>query len=303
MNPIEIATLDLNLLVVLALLLEERNLTTAGRRLGRTPSAMSHALGRLRVLFGDPLFVRVGHGLRPTPAAEALRAPLDQALAGIADVLRPAAFDPATARRRFHIIASEYLQLAVLPDLMPHLRREAPGLDLVVRPVPADLEAALATDTDLAFGVGFSAPESLRRRHLGSDRFVCVRAAPWPAELDPTTWAALPHVLVSPGERPGGPVDDALAALGLRRRIALRLPGFRAALEIVAQTDLATTLPERLVHTQAPAGLHTCPPPLDLPSIELVALWHPRVDADPGHRWLRSRLPSGPRLAGGDAAR
>lgn len=293
MNPIELARVDLNLLVTLDVLLLERSVTLAGRRLGRTPSAMSHALGRLRELFGDPLLVRAGHQLVPTPAAEALRAPLAELLRGVAGLLRQTPFDPARARRSFRIIASDYLQRLILPGLTEVVRTQAPGVDLHILPVQANLEQTLAEDAaDLALGVALTAPESLRMRALGADHFVCVaRPDAWTCGDDPARWAALPHVLVAPGGRPGGPVDSALAALGLRRRIALTLSNFLAALDIVATTDLVLTLPGRLAAALAPPGLLHRPPPLALPPIRLLALWHPRVDAEPGHQWLRERLP------------
>lgn len=295
MNEIELSRVDLNLLVSLAVLLEERSVTLASRRLGCTPSAMSHALGRLRDLFHDPLFVRVGHHLQPTPVAESLREPLRATLDSAEALLRRTKFEPAQSERTFRVMASDYLQRVLLAPIVARLREEAPKVDLRVFPVLPDLRAALANDeVDLALGVSLSAPESLRMRALGEDRFVCVaRPTSWGGGEDAQAWAALPHVLVSPGNRPGGPVDRALATLGLKRRVVVTLPHFLGVMELVRTTDLVVTLPERLARALLLPGLDIYPPPVPLPPLTLVSLWHPRTHADPAHRWLRERVAEG----------
>ena len=292
MNLIELAQRDLNLLVTLGVLLEERSVTEAGQRLGRSPSAISHALRRLRLLFGDPLFVRVGHHLQPTAAAEALREPLSATLQSIQGLLQEATFHPERSDRHFRIIASDYLQRVLLTSIAGRLRRYAPGVDLQVLPARPNLDQALAQgDADLALGVSLSAPDQLRRRVLGEDHFVCVaQHSSWTCGDDPAAWAALPHVLVSPGARLGGPVDRALALHGLRRRVVVMLPHFLAAVELVATTDLVLTLPRRLAEVLCSPGLLVRPPPLRLDPIQLLALWHHRHHHDRGHRWLREQL-------------
>ncbi len=283
---------DLNLLVTLGVLLEERSVTGAGQRLGRSPSAISHALGRLRLLFGDPLFVRVGHKLQPTAAAEALSEPLSATLFSIEGLLQEATFHPDLSDRHFRIIASDYLQRVLLAPIVGRLRQFSPRVDLQVLPARPHLDQALAQGVaDLALGVSLSAPEQLRRRVLGEDHFVCVaQPSSWTCGDDPAAWAALPHVLVSPGARPGGPVDRALALHGLRRRVVVTLPHFLAAVELVATTDLVLTLPRRLAEVLCPPGMLVCPPPLPLDPIQIVALWHSRHHRDPGHRWLRDQV-------------
>ena len=303
MNIIELAQRDLNLLVTLGVLLEERSVTAAGLRLGRTPSAMSHALGRLRLLFGDPLFVRVGHHLQPTPAAEALHEPLSAVLTSVQALLQHATFSPEGSQRCFRIIASDYLQRVLLAPLVARLRVLSPSVDLQLLPVTAQLNQSLATGAaDLALGVSLSAPEQLHRRILGEDHFVCVaQPSSWTCGRDPAAWAALPHVLVSPGARQGGPVDRALAAHGLRRRVVVTLPHFLAAVELVATSDLVITLPKTLADLLCPPGMLVCPPPLPLEPIQIMALWHGRSHRDPGHRWLRDQL-VGPGAGGVGAA-
>ncbi len=293
MNLIEIAAVDLNLLPVLAVLLEERSVTQAGRRLGRTPSAVSHALSRLRALLDDPLLVRTGAGLRPTPLADQLREPLSALLEAIPGVVRPEAWDPARSRRQITLVASDYLQLVWLPSLMEALR-SAPGLDLRVLPPPEDLLGALGAGTvDMALVVSFREGPALHVRALGEDRFVCMMRASHPAlegALDLPTYAALPHALVAPSGKPGSFVDRALDRVGLRRRVVVQLPHFLAAPALLARSDLVLTLPERLATALQTPELRVVPAPVALEPIRLHLIWHERAHADPACRWLRERV-------------
>lgn len=293
MNPIEIAALDLNLLPVLAVLLEERSVTRAGRRLGRTPSAVSHALSRLRELLDDPILVRTGSGLRPTPLAEQLRAPLEALLGSVEGVVRAEPFDPARSRRQLALVATDYLQLVWLPPLMARLAA-APGLDLRVLAPPDDLLEALgAGQVDMALVVSFREAPALHVRTLGEDRFVCLLREGHPAlerGLDLQTYASLGHVLVAPSGRPGGFVDRALEREGLRRRVAVQLPHFLAAPALIARTELVLTVPERLARALQSPGLVLAPAPLALEPIPLRLIWHERTHADPACRWLRERV-------------
>lgn len=289
LNRIQLSELDLNLLLTLSVLLEEESVTVAAARLGRTPSAVSHALGRLRELFKDPLLVRAGQRLRPTPAAEALRAPLSLLVEQAVALMQGRAFDPSRERYCFRVLASDYLQRVLLLPALSWIRA-APAVDLRVSGVPANLELALGQDGyDLALGVSLSAPDALLSRALTSDRFVCmIRDDGREIPRDVEGWAACPHLLVTPSGRSSrGPVDDALERAGLRRRIVLTLPGFLAAVEAVAGSDLLLTLPERMARHLRPPGTRLFAPPLPLPTYRLLLLWHPRADADPRNRWLR----------------
>lgn len=292
MARVELATVDLNLLVVLSVLLEERSVTGAAGRLARTQSAISHALGRLRQLFDDPLLVRVGASMQPTSRAEDLREPLI-ALLGRAEALvfAPGPFDPSTARLRLRLAASDYQQLVVLLPTLARLRELAPGVDVeVAGPLP-DLPRALAMgELDLGLTVG-PASASLESEPLLDDRFVCLVGPKLGLRrLDLRTYASLAHALVAPVGRPGGMVDDALATHGLARRVAVVLPDFLTAMRLAEDSELILTLPERLVDAVGSDRLRRLPPPLELPALTLGVAWHERVAKDPAITWVRGQL-------------
>ena len=290
---VELAAIDLNLLVVLSVLLDERSVTATARRLGRTQSAISHSLGRLRDMFDDPLFVRVGARMQPTPRAETLQAPLAQLLRQTEGlVFADQNFDPALARLRLRLTASDYLQMVLVMPLVAELRELAPGIDVEVAGPGPSVEHGLARgDFELALVVG-PQPSSLIVEPLFEDRFMCVVGPRLDIRrLTLKRYASLVHVLVAPVGRSGkGMVDVALAERGLERRIAVVLPDFLAALRLVEEAELITTLPERLLDAVGDAGLRRLRPPLELPSLAISLAWHPRVASDPTIAWLRERI-------------
>lgn len=295
MHTVHLPGVDLNLLVAFDALLAERSVTRAARRIGITQPAMSHALARLRSLFDDELLVRTPRGMLPTPRAEALEGPIRGALAAIERAIgATATFEPAEARRSFTIGTSDYGELVTLPPLLSRLSRDAPGIDLRMRPMDEDWPRALeAGELDLAIGPPISTvPASIKAQRLFDERFVCVLRAGHPAAKRPLTLAryvALPHALIAPRGRAGGYVDDALAARGLSRRIALVIPHFLVAPFAVANSDLVVTLAERVARAFAGVlPLSIVAPPLELPGFSFHQFWHERVDRDPAHRWLRA---------------
>lgn len=296
MQNIDTLAIDPNLLPVLDVLLQERNVSRAARRLGRTQPAISHALARLREQLGDPLLVRVGQRFALTPRAEALREPLKALLAELSALLRPpAAFAPASAERSFRLIATDYIAALVLPPLIERVRAAAPGVDLNMRPPSPDYAALLRDgEADLGFVVRRPDEAGIRARKLFTDRFVCVlrRDHPAGAQLDLATYLRLPHALVAPLGNPGNFVDSALAELGHgRRRIALTVPHFFLAPALIAASDLVITLPERvarLVSREHP--LRVVPLPMRMASFDVCLAWHERVHHDPGNTWLRAEI-------------
>jgi DNA-binding transcriptional LysR family regulator len=291
----DLAGLDLNRLVVLAVLLKEGGVSPAARRLGRTQSAVSHTLAQLRRDLGDDLLVRVGRGMAPTPFAERLRSPLTSLLEQLGALTRGPAFDPATARRTFRVGWSDYLQLAVGGSWLSALRTAAPGIDLVAVAPPQGGPAPLLADgrLDLAFDVGLSDDDTLKGRLLFEDAFATLAGArggfaPGPLGLE--QFAAAPHLLVAPQGGPMGPVDRALARLGLRRRVALRLSHFLGVVDLIGASDLVTTLPRQLLLALGAPRERLLPPPLALPKLMVRVVWHERVHADPGVAWLRRTL-------------
>jgi len=292
MHPTDLRGVDLNLLTLLEALFETRSVTQAGDRLDLSQPAASRALGRLRRTFADPLFVRAADGLVATRRAEALRAPLAQALAAVRAVVAPPAFDAATTTGAVRLIIPDVDAASLVPRLLRAFAAEAPGLDIAVLPRRADTLAALAADeADLAFGVFDTAPAGYRRQRLYTDTMVCVvrRGHPVLARgLTLPRFAALDHALITITGEGGGVVDAALAAQGLARRIALRIPSFLGAPLIVARSDLVVTMPRRFAEELAVgAPIVLVEPPLPLPAFDVSQLWHERQHTDARHAWLR----------------
>jgi DNA-binding transcriptional LysR family regulator len=286
---------DLNLLFTLDVLLAEGSVAGAARRLRLSPSAMSRALARLRRTTGDPLLVRSGRGLVPTPRAMELRARVGQLVEEGQAVLRPAeTLDPRQLVRTFTLRTSDGFVENFGPSLIARLGEEAPGVRLrfvqkpdrdttPLREGTVDLETGVVDDT--------TSPE-LHAQALFRDRFVGVARARHPLSrgaITPARFAAGRHVLVSRHGRDRGAVDEALRALGLERTIVTIVGGFATALALARTTNLVATVPER--HTgNLRAGMFTFGLPVALPEITVSMLWHPRLHADPAHRWLRERV-------------
>lgn len=288
-----LAGVDLNLLVVLAVLLDEASVTKAAARLGRTQSAVSHALDRLRETFSDPLFVRSGQRMVPTPRAEDLRVPVADLTSRLHDLwLGAPPFDPARARRRFTLTASDYLQIVLVPPLVQRLRRLAPGIALEVRgPRSRLLERLSRGEYDFSLAVALDESPSLFSQKLFTDRFVCLVADDHPTvrdKLDRATFVRLPHALVAPlGSSPGGHVDRELARTGESRTIAVVLPDFMVAPRVLRGTDLVLTLPERVARLFEDDGVRILPPPIELPPLTGHLVWHERLSRDAASLWFR----------------
>ncbi|TAU83692.1 LysR family transcriptional regulator [Rhizobium leguminosarum] len=286
------STPDLNLLVTLDVLLAEGSVARAAQRLRLSPSAMSRALARLRETTGDPLLVRAGRGLVPTPRALELRERVARLVEDAQAVLRPAeALDLERLVRTFTLRTSEGFAESFGPDLIARLGRQAPGVRLRFVQKPDKDSSPLRDGTvDLETGVVSerTGPE-VRAQALFRDRFIGVVRMGHPLcerEMTPSRYAAGRHITVSRRGLDKGPIDDALNALGLERQIATIVSGFSTALALARVSDLIASVPER--HTEAlQAGMHSFPLPVPTPEITVSLLWHPRMEADPAHRWLR----------------
>ena len=286
------ATPDLNLLVTLDVLLAEGSVARAARRLRLSPSAMSRALARLRATTGDPLLVRAGRGLVPTPRALELRERVSRLVVDGEAVLRPAeTLDLERLARTFTLRTSEGFVENFGPDLIARVSGQAPGVRL--RFVPkGDKDSAPLRDAavDLETGVvGAATGPEVIAQALFRDRFIGVMRkghALSRGKITPRRYAAGRHILVSRRGLDRGPIDEALQPLGLAREIAATVGGFTAALALARASDLIASVPER--HTRnLRAGMHSFPLPVAMPQITVSLLWHPRMDADPAHRWLR----------------
>jgi len=289
------ATLDLNLLTALDVLLAERSVTSAARRMGLSVSAMSRTLTRLRSVTDDPLLVQAGRSLVPTPYAERLSERAQRAVQEARSVLAPAPKDiePASLDRTFTIRANEGFVVLFASAIVEAVVEMAPLVRLRFAPKPDKVVAPLRDGSiDLEIGTtGASAPE-MRSQLLFRDRFVGAARDDHPLLVDPITperYAACGHVAASRRGAWEGPVDEALDDLGLRRRVIAVVPGFVDALAIARRSDLVALVPRSCVrHERTEArGVVCFDIPVPTPELTISMMWHPRLDADPGHRWLR----------------
>ncbi len=286
------STPDLNLLVTLDVLLAEGSVARAAQRLRLSPSAMSRALARLRETTGDPLLVRAGRGLVPTPRALELRERVSQLVQDAEAVLRPAeTLNLKKLVRTFTLRATDGFAENFGPDLIARVGEEAPGVRLRFVQKPNKDSAPLRDGTvDLEIGVvGQATGPEMRAQALSRDRFIGVVRmghALTQGEITPRRYAAGRHICVSRRGLDKGPIDEALKPLGLEREIVTIVGAFSTALALARASDLVASVPER--HTgNLRAGMHSFPLPISTPEVTVSLLWHPRLDADPAHRWLR----------------
>ena len=298
-------TLDMNLLAALDAVLAEGSVTGAARRLGLSASAMSRTLARLRSATGDPLLVRAGRGLVPTPRAAELRDHVHELTRDVRAVLTPdvSHFDVASLERTFSIRASEGFVAALSASLVAAVTKAAPRVRLRFAPKPEkDARSLREGQIDLEIGVlGAFAPEVLTQS-LFRDRFVGVARMGHPLfsgkKITPERYAACDHVVASRKGEFTGPVDDALEKLGLQRTTSVVVPGFPDAMRIARESDLVALVPRSCLGNNltkdqtATAGLQSFELPVHTPEIVVSAMWHPRLDADPAHRWLRDTVVS-----------
>jgi DNA-binding transcriptional LysR family regulator len=283
---------DLNLLLTLDALLSEGSVAGAARRLRLSPSAMSRALARLRQATGDPLLVRAGRGLVPTPRALALREQVSQLVLDAQAALRPVqAPDLRSVNRTFTLRTRQGFVENFALELIARVSEQAPGVRLcfvdkadkdstALREGSVDLETAVVDER--------TRPE-LRTQALFQDRLIGVVRQGHPLgqiEVSAADYARGAHIGVSLHGLDHGPIDQALGALGLSREIVTTVPGFSAALGLARSSDLIASVPERYT-TRLRHGMHSFALPFALPGFTIAMLWHPRMDADPVHRWLR----------------
>jgi len=288
-------TPDLNLLATLDVLLKEGSVARAAQRLRLSPSAMSRALARLRKTTGDPLLVRAGRGLVPTRRALELRERVSQLVQDGEAALRPVEkLNLRQLVRTFTLRTSEGFVENFGPDLIARANEEAPAVRLrFVQKTNKDSTLLRDGIVDLETGVvGETTGPELRAKSLFRDRFIGVVRMGHPlskGKITPARYATGKHIYVSRRGLDKGPIDEALKALGLEREIVAIVAGFSTALALARDSDLIASVPER--HTgKLRAGMHSFPLPVSIPEITVSLLWHPRMDADPAHRWLRGRV-------------
>ncbi len=292
-------TFDLNLLVAFEVMLRELNVTRAAEQMFVTQSAMSHSLQRLRQQLDDPLLVKTPTGMKPTERALALIGPVRTLLAEMELLIQPPMeFEPTVSQRRFVMAATDYMELLLLPELSTLIGQMAPGVDIHVKRTEPTFPVAQLENGDLDMVLGFESvlnpPADLISTPLFSDQMACVVRKDHPLIRDIPTldqYLSTPHMLISRTGSHVGLIDQKLNEMGLERRIKLIVPHFLSAPMIVAETDMVLSLPYRIaVQFKKVAALCIFPVPLDLPSYDLVMIWHLLRDKDPAHRWLRDKI-------------
>lgn len=287
---------DLNLLVALDALLQTSSVSGAAARVGLSTPAMSHALGRLRAQLDDPILVRAGQGMVPTPRADAMRGRVHELVGSALAVLEPEPeFDASTTDREIRIRASDYILATLGAELDQRVARQAPGVRLRFLPnTPHDPAEIRDGSIELAVGVYRDLPPECRIQKLFDERLVCVVRREHPTirtRLSLAQFVAADHVQIAPRGRPGGYVDAMLARQGQHRRVARAVPFFMSGLQLAARTDYLLTVPERLARAWATRlELRVLEPPLPFAPYGIVQLWHPRHHDDPGHEWLRGHV-------------
>lgn len=295
--PRSLAQIDLNLLVALDVLLAERHVTRAARRMGITQSAMSQTLQRLRDVLGDPILVRRGTAMAPSPRAEALAGPLHAALRGLERVvLEPPAFEPARSDRSFRLATFDVYGVSVLPRLQARVHEQAPHAVLDVVPVVMERvhEQLRQGELDVALLRPRESPADIAGEPAIEEQLVSMVRQGHPllrARITAAAFVRWPHATFRIAD--GGPtvLDARLDELGLSRRVPLRLPYFLAAPALACETDLVITLPRsaaRAFERSWPVVVFTPPVPPVRYTVHMI--WSRHLDADPGHRWLRAQV-------------
>ena len=286
---------DLNLFVVFDAIYTEANLTRAGQILGITQPAVSNALARLRESFNDPLFVRTAQGMVPTPMAQNIISPVRSALALLrVSVQESRIFNPLQASKTFRISMTDLSEAVILPPLFQRLRRQAPSVVVESflahrRETTSDLAAGRL---DFAVDAPLNTDPQVRHVKLMEDRYVCAMRKGHPMagkeKFSLDDYLALTHIHISSRRNGLGHVDLALGKMGLQRKITLRSQHYLMASNVLQQTDMVMTVPERFARRHA---LHFVALPLtELPNVETHLYWHESTEQDPANRWMREQL-------------
>jgi LysR family transcriptional activator of mexEF-oprN operon len=294
MNRNELRKADINLMVVFETLMQERNVSRAAEKLFLGQPTISAALNRLRGLFNDPLFIRVGHRMEPTARANEIIRHLSPALDAMSMALSlTREFDPASSTMTFRIGLSDDVEYSLLPTLLRALREEAPHIVIVVKQVNYWNVSELLVSGEITAGVCLTRdlPANAKRKLLRTMKPMVVRAddASQPITLD--EYCLRPHVVVSHVANISSFADEWLDAVGRKRHAVLSVPQYSTLPALMAGTNLICNLPDQLALAFANAGLlHAEPLPFITPDLELSMVWLSMLDTDPAERWLRKRL-------------
>lgn len=298
------AAVDLNLLRVFDAMMAELSTVRAGERVGLSQPAVSSAIGRLRALLDDELFVREGNRMMPTARALELREPVRHALAGMEEALvTTAAFDPATSTRSFMLIGSDYFSTLLMPSLAARVAKAAPSITLQMIDYPSSEVFEVLRDgrADVVIDRSLEPPEWIGSQKLLQSWLVCIAKQGHqllashgirPGEIIPADlFCAIPHVLRSADGSRIGTIDPALAGLGLSRRVMVTVPHFQAVAFAVEASEMLGSIPVHLSRVlTGRLKLDVFMPPMDSPTMDVTMYWLRRFDRDAGSAWLRSQI-------------
>jgi DNA-binding transcriptional LysR family regulator len=294
---VHLSQVDLNLFVVLEAIYREGNITRAGQQMNLTQPAISHALKRLRDLLQDPLFVRQGPHMVPTPFTRNMIEQVRQALQILeVNLSQSRNFVPEHTRRNFHLSLWEYAEALILPPLLRRLTHAAPGMSITTSRVKRrDLETELASGSvDLAIDIPMTMSDRTRHKWLLNEPFVVIARQGHPAivdKLDLDTYLGQRHIQVSSRRHGPSQIDIELSRRGLRRHVFLRSQHNYTACMVVSMTDMLLTLAERHAQLLNPGLMNQVHPfPLQAPRLEAHLYWHESVENDPANRWLREEI-------------
>jgi DNA-binding transcriptional LysR family regulator len=306
MHQIDIKQIDLNLLTILKVLLDERNVTRASEKLNLSQSATSHALKRLRKMFNDPLLERAAAGMCPTPRAIALQESLEHILRDIEQLVTEPVFIPELAKGTLRLAASDYATTIILPTVLKHLAQKSPHIDIDCYDWhPETLDRLKNGEIDLCLGVvDIDGTNGIRTQNLFLEHFVSIVRKNHPileSGITLDAYVASPHALITITGSPvhsikksaKSSVDRMLDELGVKRRVMLRLPHFLSAALIISQTDMILTLPRRIALLFANVSdISIFEPPINLGEYHYMQIWSKRCDHIPFQVWLRNLISS-----------
>lgn len=291
MNNIDYLDLDGRMLHLFLTVLEEKSVTRAAVRLGVTQSAVSHTLDKLRIILGDPLFVRSGRGIAATRHAEQLAENITPLLESLKQMAEPAEFDLVSVSGVFTIGANDYQRELILPPLIHELHRAAPDLDIkIIESSYSDSDSLRSSRCDLLISPNPPVSMEFIQRKLFSDNWVCFfdpTSKPIPDTL--ASYLRRPHAKIIFTDNEKSQLDDILKSKNLSRRISLQVSRFYALPSLMRGTDLVVTLPSKIKQTIM-SEFNTCKVPITIPTLSFYIVWHLRDKSTPLHRWIRNRI-------------
>jgi len=291
-----LASFDLRLLLVFDAIMQERSVTSAGRRIGITQPATSNALNRLRQQLRDPLFIKVANRMEPTQRAQDLAGPIAQALRRLEVVLDPPKLPPGDTKWTFQMAISDHVSVVVLPHLAERMQQAAPGLDLrlkskTMRTLPTMLDAG---EVDLALGYNPGLPKRFQSQRLFNDHYVCLMRENHPLSRGRMTlerFATARHVLVRPEGEVGSLLDELLAKRKIKRRISMSVTQMLSAFFLVENSDFITAIFQSTAdYCIARGDFRLVARALPIDPVPITMDWHIATANNPAHQWMRDQL-------------